>query len=137
MEIKVEPSGVIMIGRCNVETELCSAKNVGPVTAVWVGNNQTDVCRECLDEKIRLGEWQIEGAKRLSEKINVEISSKDDINAGITLKAVAKNAKDDILMIETLEIPYASRRKFGDEFLKKDLEKGIKSYVQKYLTIAG
>ncbi len=134
--MKIEPSGVVMIGRCSVETKVCSAKNVGPVTAVWGGNNQIDVCRECLDEKVRLGEWQIKGAKRLPEKIYVEISSEKDVNAGITLKAVAKNDKDDILMIETLEIPYAARRKFGDEFLKKDLEKGIKSYVQKYLTAA-
>ncbi len=135
--MKVKPSGVIMVGRCHIGTKVCSVKNVGPVTAVWVANNQTDVCRECLDEKVRLGEWQIEGAKRLPEKINVEIATeKIDVNAGIILKAVAKNVKDDILMIETLEVPHAARRKFGDEFLKKDLEINIKSYVQKYLTTA-
>ncbi len=35
--MKIEPNGVVMIGRCDVETKVCSAKNVGPVTAVWVG----------------------------------------------------------------------------------------------------
>ncbi|MDM8544259.1 hypothetical protein QUF90_24540 [Desulfococcaceae bacterium HSG9] len=134
--MKIEPSGVVMIGRCNIRTEACTAKNVGPVTAIWSGNNQIDVCRECLDEKIRLDEWQIEGAKILPGKINVEIVTEKDVNAGIILKAVAKNDKNDILMIETLEIPYSGRKKFGDEFLKKDLEISIKTYAQKYLTTA-
>jgi hypothetical protein len=63
--MKVEPSGVVMIGICTIQTENCSAKNIAPITAVWAtpGRTQINVCRECLEEKIKRGEWEVEGAK--------------------------------------------------------------------------
>ena len=63
--MKVEPSGVIMVGECSIQTEACTAKTASPITAVWTppGRTQTNVCRACLDEKIRMGEWKVEGAR--------------------------------------------------------------------------
>ena len=60
--MKVEPSGVIFIGECHIQTEKCTAKTPQPVTAVWTPS-QTNVCKACLDEMLRKGEWQIEGAR--------------------------------------------------------------------------
>lgn len=64
---KVEPSGVVMKGVCSIQTPRCTAKIEGPITAVWgePGQTQINVCRMCLEEKIRLGEWEVEGARLL------------------------------------------------------------------------
>jgi len=62
---KIEPSGVVMIGECQVQTERCVAREPQPITAVWTVpcRTQVNVCRACLDEKVRTGEWCIEGAR--------------------------------------------------------------------------
>ena len=62
---KVEPSGVVLVGVCEVQTGKCTAKSSSPITAVWTppGRTQTNVCRACLEEKIRIGEWHVEGAR--------------------------------------------------------------------------
>jgi hypothetical protein len=67
---RVEPSGVVMKGVCNIQTDQCTAKEEGPITAVWgpPGRTQINVCRACLEEKIRRGEWEVEGA-RLREHV--------------------------------------------------------------------
>jgi len=62
---EVEPTGVVMTGECSIKTEVCIAKKHGPITAVWAppGRIQVNVCGACLDEKIRRGEWEVEGAR--------------------------------------------------------------------------
>ncbi len=62
---KIEPSGIVLKGVCQVQTQWCTAKAEGPITAVWgpPGRTQINVCRACLEEKIRLGEWEVEGAR--------------------------------------------------------------------------
>jgi hypothetical protein len=52
---------------------------------------------------------------------------------GIKLIAVANDDKNTPLMTETIEIPYSATKKYGVEFLKKDLETSIKTHAQKYL----
>jgi hypothetical protein len=61
---RVEPSGVIFRGSCDVQTERCISREWGALTAVWgpPGQTQIDVCGACLEEKLRTGEWEIEGA---------------------------------------------------------------------------
>lgn len=63
--MKVEPSGVVMMGQCTIQTEVCTAREVAAITAVWStpGRTQINVCRACLDEMIRRGEWEVEGAR--------------------------------------------------------------------------
>ena len=62
---KVEPSGVILHGVCDIQTDRCIAKDGGAITAVWgpPGRTQINVCRVCLEEKMRCGEWIVEGAR--------------------------------------------------------------------------
>ncbi len=62
---KIEPSGVVLVGVCAVQTERCTAKQPKPITAVWgsPGRTQINVCDSCLKEKMRLGEWDVEGAR--------------------------------------------------------------------------
>jgi hypothetical protein len=64
---RVEPSGVILKGVCQIQTKQCTAKEEKPITAVWgpPGRTQINVCRACLEEKMRLGEWEVEGARLL------------------------------------------------------------------------
>ena len=61
----IEPSGVVMHGVCDIQTEHCTAKAGGAITAVWgpPGRTQINVCRACLEEKMRRGEWVVEGAR--------------------------------------------------------------------------
>ena len=62
---KIEPSGVVLVGVCSVQTERCTAQQAKPITAVWgpPGRTQINVCHSCLEEKMRLGEWDVEGAR--------------------------------------------------------------------------
>ena len=59
--MKVEPSGVVMIGVCDVQTPKCKAKAASAITAVWTlpGRSQINVCHECMEEMVRVGEWEI------------------------------------------------------------------------------
>ena len=68
--MKVETSGVVLRGECDVKTDYCEAKTHGALTAVWTppGRTQTNVCRACLEEKVKSGEWEIEGA-RVSQSV--------------------------------------------------------------------
>jgi hypothetical protein len=70
----VEPTGVLIVGLCEIQTEKCSAKIPAPITAVWAlpARRQINVCSRCLDEMIRNGEWQIEGA-RLRRRADVVV----------------------------------------------------------------
>jgi hypothetical protein len=72
--MKVEPSGVIFSSICQIQTAKCVAKEPKPITAVWVppGRTQINICGACLDEKIRQGEWKIEGARVAGMKIRPE-----------------------------------------------------------------
>jgi hypothetical protein len=66
MNAKIEPSGVIFTGLCDIQTARCVAREIpNPVTAVWSlpGRRQINVCRPCLDEMILKGEWIVEGAR--------------------------------------------------------------------------
>ncbi len=62
---KIEPSGVILTGVCSVQTDRCTAKEGGALTAVWgpPGRTQINVCGSCLEEKMRIGEWKVQGAR--------------------------------------------------------------------------
>jgi len=62
--MRIEPSGVVMIGECEIQTPFCIALTSAPITAVWgsPGRRQIDVCRRCLEEMVRLGEWENPGA---------------------------------------------------------------------------
>ena len=62
--MRIEPSGVVMIGECEVQTPFCVALEPAPITAVWgsPGRRQINVCRRCLEEMVRLGEWENPGA---------------------------------------------------------------------------
>ena len=63
--MNVEPSGVVLRGICAIQTDRCTAKAEGPITAVWgpPGRTQINVCRACIEERIRTGVWQIQGAR--------------------------------------------------------------------------
>jgi len=70
--MRVEPSGVVMMGICDIQTPKCSAKELAAITAVWTtpSRSQINVCRECLEEMIRSGQWEIPNA-RISRHIDV------------------------------------------------------------------
>jgi len=62
--MKIEPSGVILIGICEIQTPVCQALVPAPITAIWAppGRRQVNVCSACLEEQVRDGEWEIPGA---------------------------------------------------------------------------
>jgi len=68
----VEPSGVVLLGECELQLASCTARTPASVTAVWVppGRGQTNVCRACLEEMVRSGDWEIRGA-RVPERVDV------------------------------------------------------------------
>lgn len=63
--MEIEPSGVILLGECTIQTPLCTALTPAPITAVWAlpGRIQINVCRTCLEEMIRENQWKVAGAR--------------------------------------------------------------------------
>ncbi|HWX40793.1 MAG TPA: hypothetical protein VN345_06545 [Blastocatellia bacterium] len=76
--MKIEPSGVVFVGVCDVQTEKCIARVASPITAVWTSpaRVQVNVCRPCLEEQVRAGEWEIRGAK-IKSRVDVAAYSRD------------------------------------------------------------
>lgn len=74
--MKIEPSGVIFVDVCHIQTDKCVAKQPAPVTAVWgtPGRLQINVCRPCLEEQVRTGEWEIQGS-RIKSRADVVVYS--------------------------------------------------------------
>ena len=62
--MRVESTGIVMFGVCDVQVDRCVAKVPSPITAVWTtpGRNQINVCKACLDDQLRSGAWAIKGA---------------------------------------------------------------------------
>ncbi len=75
--MKIIPTGIVVSGICQLQTNKCVATEVAPITAVWthLGRRQVNVCRSCLVEKIRMGDWYVEGAKvkGMRKKIDVAV----------------------------------------------------------------
>lgn len=64
--MKIEPTGIIFQAKCDLKTDKCISEGPNsPVTAVWgpPGRTQINVCRPCLEEMMRLGLWEIRGAR--------------------------------------------------------------------------
>lgn len=57
--MKVETTGVVFIGQCDVQTKKCTARTPAGVTAVWgsPARLQINVCGACLAEQLRTGQW--------------------------------------------------------------------------------
>lgn len=75
--MKIEPSGVFMIGVCDIGTDLCSARENSAITAVHrtIGGSQINVCKPCLDEMVRSGKWEIKGAKVSGMKRIIDLAA--------------------------------------------------------------
>lgn len=76
--MRVEPTGIILVDTCNVQTEKCVARKPAPITAVWTapGRTQVNVCQPCLEEQVRSGQWEIQGA-RIRRRADVVVYSRD------------------------------------------------------------
>jgi hypothetical protein len=76
--MKIEPTGIVLTEVCSVQTARCVAKKPVPITAVWTlpGRIQINVCRPCLEEQVRSGEWEIQGAK-IKRRADVAVYSPD------------------------------------------------------------
>jgi len=117
--MKVETTGVIMLGICSVKTAKCLAREVAPITAVWIppGRQQLNVCKACLEEKIRTGEWDVEGAKVKGMKRHFDVAVFNRHNDLVlvveiknkigTSKSWAVNMYDKLLKYSSIpEVPY-------------------------------
>jgi ribosome-binding protein aMBF1 (putative translation factor) len=62
--MRVELTGDIFQGRCEVQTEICRARVSGSVAVVKRSDgNRTTVCGACLHEMAERGEWVIPGSR--------------------------------------------------------------------------
>ena len=76
--MKIEPTGIVLVAACDIQTEKCIARQPAPITAVWTlpGRVQVNVCRPCLEEQVRSGKWEIQGA-RIERRADVAVYSQD------------------------------------------------------------
>ncbi|WP_420126407.1 hypothetical protein [Longimicrobium sp.] len=74
--MKVQPTGIIFVAECDIQSDRCTARTSSPITAVWTtpGREQVNVCRACLEEMVRAGEWEITGA-RVSPRADLALVS--------------------------------------------------------------
>jgi hypothetical protein len=77
--MRIEPTGIVLQDVCSIQTEKCVAKQAAPITAVWTlpGRVQVNVCRSCLEEQVRSGEWEIQGA-RIERCADIVVYSQDN-----------------------------------------------------------
>lgn len=78
--MKVDPSGIVTIGECDLRLPGCRALMPAPVMAILASPSQeviATVCRACLDEMVRLGEWEIPGAN-LKRRFDIAVYDKDE-----------------------------------------------------------
>jgi len=78
--MKVEPSGIVTIGECDLRLPGCLGLTPAPAMAIWTAPGHevaATVCRSCLDEMVRLGEWEIPGAK-LKRRFDIAVYDKDE-----------------------------------------------------------
>lgn len=76
--MKIEPTGIVLVDVCGIQTSKCIAKEPKPITAVWTppGRIQVNVCHPCLEEQVRSGEWEIQGAK-IKSRADIVVYSVD------------------------------------------------------------
>ena len=78
--MKVDPSGIVTIGECDLRLPGCRALTPAPVMAILVSLGRevaATVCRSCLEEMVRLGEWEIPGAN-LKRRFDIAVYDKGE-----------------------------------------------------------
>jgi hypothetical protein len=93
--VKIEPTGIVLVDSCSIQTEKCVARKPAPITAVWTlpGRVQVNVCRPCLEEQVRCGEWEIQGA-RIKRRVDIAVYSPDrklQLVVEVKGKSIGKN----------------------------------------------
>lgn len=76
--MKVEPTGVVFIGECEIQSPVCVARTPAAISAVFTTpqRRQVNVCRACLDYMVRNGEWELDGA-RLAIRTDLAITDEN------------------------------------------------------------
>lgn len=94
---RIEPTGVIFAGICDIQTDRCVARQTAPITAVWAypGRTQVNVCRECLEEMVRKGEWKIEGARIRQRADVVAYNSEGKVALIVEAKYITNKCSSD------------------------------------------
>lgn len=82
---EAEPLGVVVIARCDLQMDGCTAREPGPVTIVRVGRMQDQfvVCRSCLERMVQEGEWSVRGAR-----VPADVDFQIEDSVGRTVAAV-------------------------------------------------
>lgn len=61
--MRIEVTDHIFDGRCDVQTEVCYARNSGAVGTVRTPEGEVTVCGACLQHMARTGKWRIPGSR--------------------------------------------------------------------------
>lgn len=61
--MRIEVTDRIFDGQCEVQTEVCYAREAGPVGTVSTPRGELTVCGACLKEMARSGAWEIPGTR--------------------------------------------------------------------------
>jgi ribosome-binding protein aMBF1 (putative translation factor) len=61
--MRIEVTDHIFDGRCEVQTEVCYARDSGAVGTVRTPEGEVTVCGACLQHMARTGKWRIPGSR--------------------------------------------------------------------------
>jgi hypothetical protein len=73
--MKIIPTGKIDLGICQVQTPKCLAITRSPIIFFIVSDQEMTVCKACLEENIRSGLWEVEGA-RINQRADIAVYDK-------------------------------------------------------------
>lgn len=73
-------TGITMLGECSIKGQRCVALEPAPITVVFEHPRrvQVNVCRNCLEDQIRAGNWRVESA-RVQPRADVAIYRKNGL----------------------------------------------------------
>jgi hypothetical protein len=61
--MRIEVTDRIFEGRCEVQTDICYARDSGAVGTVRTPQGEVTVCGACLEEMADTGRWEIPGTR--------------------------------------------------------------------------
>lgn len=73
--MRVEVTDRIFDGRCQVQTEVCYARDSGAVGTVITPQGEVTVCGACLEEMADTGRWEIPGTRPFPRTIQRSASA--------------------------------------------------------------
>lgn len=96
--MRVVPTGAVFYAVCELKLDNCAAREGGAVTTVLLSDTleQVNTCKVCLNNKIREGEWAVEGSRVSNMRESLDLAILDntgEVIVAVEIKSHIRNQK--------------------------------------------